>query len=534
MPPARVFPDHIARVLERRLLHTFGRWDELEQWTRQYGRLVGNEAAFLLHRTFLSDVQSKGITPSMHRLQALAAALGVSLGQTYKFFRLDLDALPRLQAMLHRQRTHPVRTAIFNPENSIRLPILPASPVERNMYLSDIALGWIDVAAGVLAHWRDRRSVRYVRIGLGDGTSYPFLPPGAYVQIEPVKSRLPLESFDPDTYYLVSHRFGYSCCKCFLENRNLFLQPSKESGYPTLEVSYPDHAHVLGRATALVSRVDGLTGPPPFASVPLRQTGPLVEDWEYRKYPGNELIQRLRQRWGFSFADMDEMGRQLTGFSLSLSGSYVQSLETSDRPLHAKTAMALAAALNVHFGDLLAHYGLRLDPRVHPGQPAHYLWPETEPPVRPAGAFADRLLARWHELPALLWQLGFDLSRTALVYIRDPHGMAPILKPDAFLWIHRWTPDERSRVREIVGNWSVWQNDWERRIFLVRTPAGLRCSYCRFIGDDLHLVPHPSLSSVPTEAFSYPRDIEIEGHVLGVATPLSPPPPPEQYVMDRR
>ena len=87
--------------------------------------------------------------------------------------------------------------------------------------------------------------------------------------------------------------------------------------------------------------------------------------------------------------------------------------------------------------------------------------------------------------------------------------MYPMIRPGALLQI------DTSQNKLISGN---WHNEYERPIFFIELRDTYACGWCELQGNQLLIIPHlSSLASV--RRFTYPREAEIVGRVVGYDTP---------------
>ena len=67
-----------------------------------------------------------------------------------------------------------------------------------------------------------------------------------------------------------------------------------------------------------------------------------------------------------------------------------------------------------------------------------------------------------------------------------------------------------------------WHNDFDRPIYFIELRDGYACGWCELQGNRLLIVPH-HLSGVTVRSFTFPRDAEIVGRVIGYKTPCVDP-----------
>ncbi len=89
--------------------------------------------------------------------------------------------------------------------------------------------------------------------------------------------------------------------------------------------------------------------------------------------------------------------------------------------------------------------------------------------------------------------------------------MYPIIRPGSIVQI-----DQNQRKVTSVK----WQNEHERPIYFIELRGEYICSWCEMREGYLSAVPHPN-SKCEVRRFSYPREAEIVGRVVGVTMRLA-------------
>ena len=63
----------------------------------------------------------------------------------------------------------------------------------------------------------------------------------------------------------------------------------------------------------------------------------------------------------------------------------------------------------------------------------------------------------------------------------------------------------------------AWHNEYERPIFFIELREAYACGWCDLQSNQLLIIPHP-LSPASVRRFTYPREAEIVGRVVGYST----------------
>jgi len=88
--------------------------------------------------------------------------------------------------------------------------------------------------------------------------------------------------------------------------------------------------------------------------------------------------------------------------------------------------------------------------------------------------------------------------------------MYPIIRPGSIVQIDQ----NQQRILPLQ-----WQNEHERPIYFIELRGQYLCSWCEMREGYLSAVPHPN-SQCEVRRFSYPREAEIVGRVIGVTMRL--------------
>jgi transcriptional regulator with XRE-family HTH domain len=87
--------------------------------------------------------------------------------------------------------------------------------------------------------------------------------------------------------------------------------------------------------------------------------------------------------------------------------------------------------------------------------------------------------------------------------------MYPMIRPGALLTIDT----NQNKLTSIA-----WRNEYERPIFFIELRNSYACGWCELQGNQLLILPHHS-SPASVRRFTYPREAEIAGRVVGYNTP---------------
>ena len=86
--------------------------------------------------------------------------------------------------------------------------------------------------------------------------------------------------------------------------------------------------------------------------------------------------------------------------------------------------------------------------------------------------------------------------------------MYPMIRPGAQLTI------DTSHNRVLMN---ASRNEYERPVYFIELRGAYACGWCELQGNQLLIIPHPS-SPMSVRRFTYPREAEIVGRVVGYST----------------
>ena len=190
---------------------------------------------------------------------------------------------------------------------------------------------------------------------------------------------------------------------------------------------------------------------------------------------------------------------------------------------------SLGAIYNTHWSNIFAFFGLHLSdfgrdqamfapPKTQLASDAPEADDTIVVPLQPKETVQlDRtnLLSKlgeiWGEIPVRLLQ-HLDLRNGVYGFVGMlDHTMYPIIRPGSIVQI-----DQNQRKIAPVK----WENEHERPIFFIELRGEYICSWCEMKGGYLSAIPHPN-SRCEVRRFSYPREAEIVGRVVGVTMRLA-------------
>lgn len=232
------------------------RMRDVELASIQIAQRFENEE-FAIPPSRLSDIETKGIIPSIFRLYSFAAIYRREYRELLSFYGLELDAISADIGFGHPQKSH-VSEASSN-VTQVRVPtrLDPGFSLQKTTDLRRVIEQWGTVPMAYLELLSDDRYT-YGYIGSEDNTMYPILPPGSFVQVDETKNKVAEGKWRSEferPIYFVEMREGYTCCWCSLRLDSIVLQPHPLSPVPVRVLRYPQEAEVLGQVVGVALRL---------------------------------------------------------------------------------------------------------------------------------------------------------------------------------------------------------------------------------------------------------------------------------------
>lgn len=205
----------------------------------------------------LSDIETKGIVPSIFRLYSLAVIYRADLRDILSWYGIDMSDVAADLKVAAPPKSHKA-DALQNAKN-VRIPVRldPGFDPRRTANLGRMVEQWGLVPLAYLEQFA-QTSFSYGYIGTDDFTMYPLLPPGSFVQIDESKNKV-VQGIWRSEYerpiYFVETRAGHTCCWCTMRGDSIVLQPHPLSPLPIRVLKHPQDAEVLGQVVGIAMRL---------------------------------------------------------------------------------------------------------------------------------------------------------------------------------------------------------------------------------------------------------------------------------------
>jgi hypothetical protein len=229
---------------------------DVELASNQIARRFDSEE-FAIPPSRLSDIETKGIIPSIFRLYSFAAIYRREYRELLSFYGLELDGISADISFGRPQKSH-LSEALSN-VTQVRMPtrLDPGFSLQKTTDLRRAIEQWGTVPMAYLELFADDRYT-YGYIGSEDFTMYPILQPGSFVQVDEAKNKVGEGIWHSEferPIYFVEMREGFTCCWCSIKRDSIVLQSHPLSPVPVRVLRYPQEAEVLGQVIGVAMRL---------------------------------------------------------------------------------------------------------------------------------------------------------------------------------------------------------------------------------------------------------------------------------------
>jgi len=205
----------------------------------------------------LSDIETKGILPSIYRLYTLSVIYRRDLRELLSWYGVDLSNMAADLSVVSPPKSH-VSDALSG-LSSVQVPLHmdPGFDDRRTQNLGRMVERWGLIPVAYLAQFANS-NFTYGYVGNQDFTMFPILPPGSFVQVDETRDRVVEGSWRSEyerPIYFVETRDGYTCCWCSMRREEIILQPHPLSPVPVRIMKHPQDAEVLGQVVGVAMKL---------------------------------------------------------------------------------------------------------------------------------------------------------------------------------------------------------------------------------------------------------------------------------------
>lgn len=212
---------------------------------------------FIIPLSRLSDIETKGIVPSVFRMYSLAVIYRRDIRDFLAWYGVDVNAIGSDLNLVDPPKSH--RSEALDSTTMVRLPMKldPGFATQHTANLGRIIEQWGTVPLAYLSEFANT-DFTYGYVGTEDFTMYPILLPGSFVQVDEKKNEV-INGVWRSEYerpiYFVETREGYTCSWCAIKKDQLILQPHPLSPAPVRILQHPREAEVVGQVVGIAMKL---------------------------------------------------------------------------------------------------------------------------------------------------------------------------------------------------------------------------------------------------------------------------------------
>ncbi len=205
----------------------------------------------------LSDIETKGILPSIYRFYTLSVIYRRDLRELMALYGVDLKNMAADLGLISPPKSHVSDALTALAEMRVPIRMDPGFDDRRTTNLGRMVEQWGLVPIAYLAQFANT-DFTYGYVGTQDFTMYPILPPGSFIQVDESRNRVVEGSWRSEyerPIYFVETRDGHTCCWCSMRREDLILQPHPLSPVAVRILRHPQEAEVLGQVVGVAMKL---------------------------------------------------------------------------------------------------------------------------------------------------------------------------------------------------------------------------------------------------------------------------------------
>ena len=229
---------------------------EVESASVRIAERHGNDE-FEICPSRLSDIETKGLVPSIFRLYSLSIIYRCDLREILAWYGIDLSLSAADLQLNLPPKSHVEESLKSTSAVAIPTRLDPSFDPRRSTNLSRMVEQWGLVPLAHLANLSNDKYM-YGYVGSEDFTMFPLLPPGTFLQVDESKSKVVQGMWRTELerpIYFVETREGYTCCWCSLRGEQIVLQPHPLSPVPVKMLRHPQEAEVIGQVVGVALKL---------------------------------------------------------------------------------------------------------------------------------------------------------------------------------------------------------------------------------------------------------------------------------------
>ena len=240
---------------------------DVEAATQKLAEKHGDEE-FIIQLSRLSDIETKGLLPNIHRLYALAVIYRRDFHDLLRLYGVDVEQYAADLLIAEPRKSHRLEGLPRTEEVRVPVRLDPAFDLRKTTNLGRMIESWGVVPMSMMQHF-EHSEYSYGYIGADDLAMYPLLQPGSFVQIDESKDQVVMEAWRSEyerPIYFVETREGFACAWCSIEGERLALHPHPLSPQKLRLYKHPGEAEIVGQIVGVAMRLGVWKTLPPAAA----------------------------------------------------------------------------------------------------------------------------------------------------------------------------------------------------------------------------------------------------------------------------
>jgi transcriptional regulator with XRE-family HTH domain len=240
---------------------------DVESASLQIARRLGSEE-FAIPPSRLSDIETKGVVPSIFRLYSFAAIYRRNYRELLSWYGVDLNDIHLDVGVAHPPNSHFSDASENIAQVSVPVRMDPGFSLQKTTNFGRMIERWGVVPLSYLSVFAADDRYSYGYIGSEDFTMYPILPPSSFVQVDETKNRAAEGAWRSEferPIYFIETREGFVCSWCHVQRDTIVLQPHPLSPVPVRILRHPQEAEIIGQVVGVAMRLGDwhVLGSPP-------------------------------------------------------------------------------------------------------------------------------------------------------------------------------------------------------------------------------------------------------------------------------
>jgi len=230
---------------------------DVESASLQIARRIGSEE-FAIPPSRLSDIETKGVVPSIYRLYSMAAIYRRDYHELLSWYGVDLNEIQVDVREAEPPTSHVSTVSESLAQVSVPVQLDPGFNLEKTTNLGRMIEKWGAVPFSYLSALAADDRFTYGYIGSEDFTMYPILSPGSFVQVDETLNKAAEGAWRSEferPIYFVETRDGYICSWCHVKRETIILQPHPLSPVQVRMLRHPQEAEIIGQVVGVAMRL---------------------------------------------------------------------------------------------------------------------------------------------------------------------------------------------------------------------------------------------------------------------------------------